>query len=157
MRQPGRLTRCRSVMTRSMPWPYFRKTRSTPCLPSSVSRKLAMYPSSLRMRAISIFSLEDGTSTLGSFARTPFRIRVIMSATGSVMFIGNTSRRSRLPTGLDHSRDVPRERLQPEADAAELELPQVTTGAAADAAARVFADGELRLARRLGDQRELGH
>src|SRR5688500_11877445 len=109
------------------------------------------------MRAISIFSFDEGTSTLGSFARTPFRIRVIMSATGSVMFIGNTSRRSGLPTGVDHARDVSRARLQPEADAAELELPQVTTGAAAAAAARVLADGELRCARRLGDQRKLGH
>ena len=39
------------------------------------------------MRAISTFSFGAGTSTLGSLARTPFRIRVIMSATGSVMFI----------------------------------------------------------------------
>ena len=39
------------------------------------------------MRAISTFSFEAGTSTLGSLARTPLRIRVIMSATGSVMFI----------------------------------------------------------------------
>src|SRR5687768_18502123 len=109
------------------------------------------------MRAISIFSFDEGTSTLGSFARTPFRIRVIMSATGSVMFIGNTSRRSRLPTGLDHARDVSREPLQPEADAAELELPQVTTAAAAAAAARVLAAGERGWARRLGEQRTLGH
>src|SRR6188768_844144 len=144
-------------MTRSMPGPYFRNTRSTPCLLSSVRRKLAMYPSSLRMRAISTFSFDEGTSTLGSFARTPFRIRVIMSATGSVMFIWNTSRRSRLPTGLDHARDVSRERLQPEADAAQLELPQISTRAAARAAARVLADGELRRSRRLGDERELGH
>jgi hypothetical protein len=39
------------------------------------------------MRAISTFSLDEGTSTLGSLARTPFRILLIMSATGSVMFI----------------------------------------------------------------------
>src|SRR5687767_9605077 len=109
------------------------------------------------MRAISIFSFDEGTSTLGSFARTPFRIRVIMSATGSVMFISNTSRRSRLPTGLDHARDVPRERLQPEADAAQLELPEIAAGTTAHAATGVLADGELRLARRLGDQRKLGH
>src|SRR6185295_12335275 len=106
MRQPGRLTRCRSVITRSMPGPYFRYTRSTPCLSSGVT-----------------FKLDEGTSTLGSLARTPFRIRLIMSATGSVMFISVTSPRPCLPAGLDDAGDVPGQRQLAETDAAHLELP----------------------------------
>src|SRR6266702_1424025 len=107
------------------------------------------------MRAISPFSLEAGTSILGSLARTPFRIRVVMSAMGSVMFIGNYL--LGLPARLDDARDVARERQLAEADAAHLELPQVRPGAAAGAAAVVLAHPELRLALGLGDQRQLGH
>src|SRR5512136_2188111 len=93
------------------------------------------------MRAISTFSLEFGTSTLGSLARTPFRTRVIMSATGSVMFIWLTSRTS-LPAGLDDPGDVARQGQLTEADAAHLELPQVGSRAAAAAAPVVTADRE---------------
>src|ERR1700733_11383651 len=46
-----------------------------------------MYPSSLRMRAISSFSLEAGTSTFWCRALTALRMRVSMSATGSVNLI----------------------------------------------------------------------
>src|SRR5262249_10254737 len=106
------------------------------------------------MRAISIFSFEEGTSTLGSLARTPFRIRASMSATGSVMFIGNTSG---LPARLDHAGHVARQRFLAEADAAELELPQVAPRTAARAAAVVLAHGELRCPRRLRDQGRLRH
>src|SRR5258708_501837 len=90
------------------------------------------------MRAISALSFEAGTSTLGSLARTPLRIRLIMSATGSVMFIWFTSR-APLPARLDHAGDVPGQGQLAEADAAQLELPQVATGPAAAAAARVSA------------------
>src|SRR5258708_33963409 len=93
------------------------------------------------MRAISALSFEAGTSTLGSLARTPLRIRLIMSATGSVMFIWFTSR-APLPARLDHAGDVPGQGQLAEADAAQLELPQVATGPAAAAAARVSADPE---------------
>src|SRR5215831_18397513 len=107
------------------------------------------------MRAISAFSLEAGTSILGNLARTPFRMRVIMSATGSVMFIALTSKV--LPARLDHARDLARQGELPEADPAHLELADVGAGPAAQAAARVGAHRELRLALRLGDHRKLGH
>src|SRR5262249_53924004 len=106
------------------------------------------------MRAISILSFEEGTSTLGSLARTPFRIRAIMSATGSVMFIGNSSG---LPARLDYAGHVARQRLLAETDPAELEFPQVSPRTAARAAAVVLAHGELRRPRRLRDQRRLRH
>src|SRR5262245_54648178 len=106
------------------------------------------------MRAISTFSLERGTSTLLSLARTPFRIRVSRSATGSVMFIAATSP---LPAGLDDARDVPGQRQLAETDAAHLELPEVRPGPAALAAARVLAHRELGRALGLGDERRLGH
>src|SRR5947209_2555875 len=44
-----------------------------------------MYPSSWRMRAISAFSLDAGISTRVCLAVTALRIRVIMSAIGSVI------------------------------------------------------------------------
>src|SRR5690349_5053702 len=44
-----------------------------------------MKPSSFRMRAISVFSLEAGTSTLGWRAWIALRTRVSMSAMGSLV------------------------------------------------------------------------
>src|SRR5579864_1199286 len=54
---------------------------------SSVGLKFEMYPSSFRMRAISSFSREAGTSTFWCRAWSAFRTRVSMSATGSVNLI----------------------------------------------------------------------
>src|SRR5262249_5670785 len=44
-----------------------------------------MKPSSLRMRAISVFNFEAGTSTFGWRAWIAFRTRVSMSAIGSLV------------------------------------------------------------------------
>src|ERR1022692_3064641 len=44
-----------------------------------------MYPSSLRIRAISVFSFEAGTSTFGWRAEMAFRTRVSISAIGSLV------------------------------------------------------------------------
>src|ERR1017187_9475564 len=55
--------------------------------PSSATLKLVMYPSSFRMRAISAFSLEAGTSTLGWRAWIALRTRVSMSAMGSLVIV----------------------------------------------------------------------
>src|SRR6266849_382776 len=126
--------------------------RRTPCLPSSLTLKLATYPSFFRMRAISTFSFDEGMSTRGSLARTEFRIRVIMSATGSVMFMGLL-----LPARLDHAGDFPGQGILPEADAAHLELPEIAPRPSAVAAPRILAHGELRLALGLGNQRQLRH
>jgi len=46
-----------------------------------------MYPSSFKMRAISVFSLEAGISTFWCLARIALRMRASMSATGSVNLI----------------------------------------------------------------------
>src|SRR5215813_6734258 len=107
------------------------------------------------MRAISTFSLDEGMSTLFSLARTPFRIRDSMSATGSVMFIASSP--ALLPARLDHAGDVPGQRQLAEADAAHLELSQITARAAAAAAAVVLADGELGRFPGLRDQGRLRH
>src|SRR5437762_11423778 len=106
------------------------------------------------MRAISTFSFELGTSTRGSLARTPFRTRAIMSATGSVMFMWVPPA---LPARLDHAGHVAGEGLLAEADPAELELPQIASRTAAGAAAVVLANAELGGPRRLGNERRLGH
>src|SRR6185437_9740105 len=54
---------------------------------SSVALKLAMYPSSFKMRAISSFSLEAGTSSFWCRAEIELRMRASKSATGSVKLI----------------------------------------------------------------------
>src|SRR5262245_19018160 len=105
------------------------------------------------MRAISTFSLEEGTSTLGSLALTPFRIRASRSATGSVMFMSFTSRPS--PTRLDDSGNVPGQGELAEADAAQLELAEIPARTSAGAAAVVGAHLELGLPLGLGDERQL--
>src|SRR5688572_9262896 len=107
------------------------------------------------MRAISTFSLDEGMSTLGSLARTPLRIRVIMSATGSVMFIASSP--ALLPARLDHAGNLPGQRQLAEADAAHLELPQIAARPPAAAAAVVLAHGELGRLLGLGNQGRLGH
>src|SRR5438270_272880 len=55
--------------------------------PSSATLKLVMKPSSFKIRAISVFSLEAGTSTLGWRAWIAFRTRVSMSAMGSLVIV----------------------------------------------------------------------
>src|SRR5207302_1254171 len=89
------------------------------------------------------------------------------SAIGSVMLTFATSIRpypwarriacDELPARLDHSGDLALEGAVPEADAAHLELVEEGAIAAAEGAALVGADLELRLALRLGDLGELGH
>src|SRR4026207_168622 len=104
-----------------------------------------MKPSSLRMRAISRFVREAGTTTSVWRAREPLRTRVSMSAIGSEMFIG-------LPARLRDARQLALEGALPEADAAEREAPHERPRATADGAAVVAADLELRGPLRLRDQ-----
>ena len=68
-----------------------------------------------------------------------------MSAIGSEMFIVS------LPARLRDARQLAQERALPEADAAEREPPHVGARPAADEAAVVAADLELRRALRLRD------
>src|SRR5579863_9064236 len=103
------------------------------------------------MRAISSFSLELGISTVSCSALFALRMRVSMSATGSVS-IG-----SPLPGALGHARDDALMGELAQADTAEPELLVHGARAAAPVAAAVVAHLVLGRARRLGDHRFLGH
>src|SRR5438270_3891135 len=72
------------LITDSLFGPYFRYTRNTRLPSSSLALKLAMKPSSFRMRAISSFSFEAGTSIFWWRALCALRMRAKKSATGSV-------------------------------------------------------------------------
>jgi hypothetical protein len=61
------------------------------------------------------------------------------------------------PAGLDHARDLAAEGEETEADAAELEVPVVATGAAADLAAVAVANAELRSAVELRERTSTSH
>src|SRR5918993_5668583 len=92
-RRPGRLMRSMPEMTRSPCGPYFRNTRiigvggPPRTTGSSTILNPWMYPSSWRMRAISAFNLEAGMSTRVCLECTALRMRVSMSAIGSVMSV----------------------------------------------------------------------
>src|SRR4026208_152099 len=89
--------------------------RRTVVGPAFSSLTSAMKPSSLRMRAISRFVRDAGTTTSVWRARDAFRTRVSMSAIGSEMFIGP------LPARLRDAGQLAEERTLPEADAAQRE------------------------------------
>src|SRR5258706_14854277 len=110
-----------------------------------------MKPSSLRIRAISRFVRDAGTTTSVWRAREAFRTRVSMSAIGSEMFIWV------LPARLRDARQLAQQGALPEADPAKGEPPHVGARASAHEAAAVAANLELRFALRLGDERFLGH
>src|SRR5262245_14897064 len=103
------------------------------------------------MRAISSLSREVGISARSCIALLALRMRVSMSAIGSVC-IRNLS-----PARLGHARDRALMREIAQADAAEPELPEDRARAAAAVAARVLARLVARLAGCLGDQGLLGH
>src|SRR6185437_8241491 len=100
------------------------------------------------MRAISIFIFDDGKSTRGWRARTALRIRVSMSAIGSVVIYCPYV--FSLPAGLRHARDFALERKPAEADAAHFEFPQKRARPAADAATVPDANLVLQLLLHLG-------
>src|SRR3954454_18452192 len=120
--------------------------------PACSSLKSAMKPSSLRMRAISRFVREAGTTTSVWRAREALRTRVSMSAIGSEMFICLF-----LPARLRHAGQLTQERTLPEADAAEREAAHEGARPSADRAAVVRLHGMLGGPLRLCDQRLLGH
>src|SRR6516165_4099698 len=84
-------------------------------------------------------------------ATLALRIRVSMSAIGSVMVMGRP-----LPRGLRHAGNLAGVRHLPEADPAQPELAVHGAGAAAPTAAGVGPHGELRLALLLLDEGFLG-
>src|ERR1035438_3467010 len=93
--------------------------------PSSVILKFMMKPSSLRIRAISIFNLDAGTSTLGWRASAALRIRVSMSPIGSDVPIVTSPNPFSSPTGLDHAGNFTGQSQLPETDPAQVELAQI--------------------------------
>src|SRR6266446_2629924 len=92
-----------------------------------------MKPSSFRISASRTLSLEDGMSTFSCSARLALRMRVRRSAMGSLIDMEPRP----LPARLDHTRHLALEGELPEADPAELELPQVTARSTAQPAARI--------------------
>src|SRR2546429_3890368 len=70
------------------------------------------------MRAISVLSLETGTSTRWCLAAAALRRRVKKSAMGSVCMI-------LLPAGFHHARDFPAQRHAAKTDAAHLKLADI--------------------------------
>src|SRR5919106_1196938 len=110
-----------------------------------------MYPSPLRMRAISTFMREVGISARSCSAWLALRMRVSMSAIGSVSIV------SLLPGALGHAGDDALVGELPQADPAEPELLVDRARAAAPAATRVGARLVLRRALPLRDQGLLCH
>src|SRR5205085_7458971 len=125
---------------------YLRSMRRTGCGFSSLTLKFRMKPSLLRIRATSTFSFEAGSSTRSWCDVMPLRMRVSMSAIGSVIDIVDSWLSGRcLPARLGHARDVAAERQLPKTDAAKLKLTKEAARPTADLAAVAFARRELRL------------
>src|SRR6266571_5477480 len=128
------------------------------------------------MRAISSFNFEAGISTRECLAATALRIRVNMSAIGSVMLYSvkrfqifncrfaiekhpNASNRKSkiqtrkfpLPTGFHDAGNLPSQCQLAEANPAQVKFSQVSARASAPATARVAARRKLWFAIRLSD------
>src|SRR5215210_631408 len=117
---------------------------------------------SFRILAISTFSFDTGISTRRCFAPQALRMRVSISAIGSVMLIKSISSFYRIPTKsavrrlrrvkmnglparLADARDVSRQRHLTETDSADAELAQQRARSSAAPAAIVLPDSEFRL------------
>src|SRR6266404_2114195 len=150
------------LITDSLFGPYFRYTRSTRLPSSSLALKLAMKPSSFRMRAISSFNFEAGTSILGWRALCALRMRAKKSATGSVKLMfelllyfflaGSTLKsfhagnlQSGLPGRLGDARDLALQCQSAETQPAHAELPHECPRTSAQFAAALLPRGKLRL------------
>src|SRR5256885_2268066 len=107
------------------------------------------------MRAMSPLMRDAGMSTRVCLAVTALRIRVSISAMGSVIFplstINSQLSASGLPAALGDACDVALERELAEAQAAQRELAHVGARTAAQAAAVAQPDLVLRLLLFLGD------
>src|SRR5918992_5007935 len=109
------------------------------------------------MRAHSVFSLEDGISTVSCAAWIPLRMRVRKSAIGSVLELTAGSLCGVSPRRLGHARDEALVGELSEADTAKSELPVDRARPPASPAARVLAGLVLRRARLAHPLRRLGH
>src|SRR2546428_1423942 len=129
------------------------KARLRPCDAAATPYE-AMYPSSLRTRAISTPTRDAGRATRECPAVFAFRIRVSMSAMLSVL-ISPVPPSS--PRRLLHARDLSLRRERTEADAADAELPHVRARPSAQVAAVVLRNGVLVLAESAIHGRLLSH
>src|SRR5467141_4052182 len=99
------------------------------------------------MRAISVFSLETGTSTRWCLAAAALRMRVKKSPMGSVCMIFYWL----LPARFHDAGNLSLERHAAKTDSAHLKLANITARAAANAAAIAYAHLELGFLARLRD------
>src|SRR3981189_1510220 len=106
------------------------------------------------MAARDSFSLEPGIFTVSKWAMLAFRMRVSMSAMGSVIVIG---RLLPSPAGLGHAGNLAGMHHHPQTDPAQAELAVDGLRAATPTAAGVPAYLELRCALLLLDQSLLRH
>src|SRR5437588_9397122 len=111
-----------------------------------------MYPSRCRMAANASLSLEDGMRTVSCMATLPLRMRVSMSAMGSVIVIAS----SPSPAGLRDAGNLAGVDQLPKADPAQPELAVDRARPTAAPAAGVGPHPELGLALLLLDQCLLG-
>src|SRR5277367_7079308 len=102
------------------------------------------------MRAISVFSLDNGTSTRWCLAAAALRIRVRKSAMGSVCIV-------RLPARFRYAGNFAFEGHSAETDSAHFKLTDIGARAATNEAAIAHANLEFRLLPRLGDFCGTGH
>src|SRR5437763_4916235 len=92
---------------------------------------------------------ENGISQLGCRAREALRMRVSMSAIGSLIVM-------RLPARFGHARDLTGEGQLPKADATQRKAADECARPSAQSAAIMRLHFEARRAIRLGDHRFLG-
>src|SRR6185369_7059856 len=121
---------------------------------SSTTLKSRMKPSSLRTRAMATLVLEAGMSTASCREEAALRMRVSISAIGSLTLITLPLWRLRwhLPAGLGDAGQKPPMRVFAETDAAHGEAPDVGFRAPTNAAAVVLPGRVLRRALRLFDE-----
>src|SRR3972149_3619971 len=112
-----------------------------------------MKPSSFSTLAMATLILEEGMTTRSCRAETALRIRVSMSAMGSV----TATTTPPLPTRLRYAGDLPLQRQVAEADATQREGAHVAARPAAQLAAVALAHRELRRPAGLDDHRYLCH
>src|SRR5215207_9252373 len=132
-----------------------------------MTRKSAIYPSSLRIFAIATRTFVDGIVVSDCLAIPALRILVSMSLIGSLTLIRPLSlpsrfplslgRSARLPTRLRHAWKATNGRKLPETDPAESELPHIRPAAPTQVTAIYLPNLKLCGTRCPHDQTLLGH
>src|SRR5580658_1905784 len=142
MRRPGLDTRRRPPMVRVRSGAYLSfisRTLPGPVV-DGVTSKPPMYPSLSRMSASDSLSLEVGIFTVSCMAVLALRMRVSMSAMGSVIVMSAVLPS---PARLGHAGDLPRVHHDAQADPAQPEFAEHSLRPPAASAPRVGADLEL--------------